>query len=286
MFLIDLDIGAGDCRYCESILSKEEKSRMFYDLNSELGPYWSEMFHKGGAVPRKIVIQCETPLKGEYVGMEPIYRHPIDVSPPTHQYTQLVEDIRNRTEDLLGFERGYLNHVLIQLYSDGESHISDHSDKTLDIMRGTPVINVSIGAVRKMKIKNKVKSPDGTRHSERIELHNGSVFVMSWETNRKFYHGINQDKRMESLKTDAELDFDGSRISLTFRNIATFVDSDGILHGQGAVKNGTEHLGETDEDEELRMLKAFSAENRETDFDWDAYYGSGFRCINFETLNE
>jgi alkylated DNA repair dioxygenase AlkB len=286
MSLVELVIGAGDCRYCESILTDAERPRMFFDLNSELDSLWSQMLHKGGPVPRKIVIQCEAPKDGENAGLEPIYRHPVDVSPPVHRYTPLVEEIRDRVEDLLGFKRGSLNHVLIQLYPDGESHISDHSDKTLDIERGTPVINVSIGAVRKMKIKNKIKGDDGTRHSDRIELQNGSVFVMGWETNRKFYHGINQDKRMESLKSEAELDFGGARISLTFRNIATFIDSAGALHGQGAVRESNVESDETDEEEQLRMLKAFSAENREIDFDWDAHYGAGFRCINFEVLND
>lgn len=189
---------------------------------------------------------------------------------------------------MLGMVRGELNHVLIQLYTDGESHISDHSDKTLDIRRGTPIINVSIGAVRKMKIKNKIKEEDGTRKSERINLANGSVFVMGWDTNKKFYHGINQDKRMSNLKTDEELDFGGARISLTFRSIATFIDENGGLRGQGAAKTGNaaESAIESAEDEELRMLKAFSAENREVDFDWDEHYGAGFNCINFKTLNQ
>lgn len=282
--LIGLEMGAGDCKYCQSILTESERDTMFYDLNSELQTYWGEMFHKGGAVPRKIVIQCEKPSEGEFSGMEPIYRHPVDQAPPTYLYTPLVKDIRDRVEDLLGFSRGTLNHTLIQLYPDGESHISDHSDKTLDIQRGTPVINVSIGAARKMKIRNKVKGEDGARHADRIALENGSVFVMGWETNRKFHHGINQDKRIDSIKNESELAFDGARISLTFRNVATFVDLDNVLHGQGAVNDPNDST-ETAEEEQLRMLKAFSAENRETDFDWDLHYGEGFRCINFERLN-
>jgi alkylated DNA repair dioxygenase AlkB len=286
--LTNLDIGAGDCQYCKSILTEEERPHMFHHVNAELNDLWGQMFHKGGAVPRKIVIQYEKQGSGtfeKFEGMQPIYRHPVDVSPPVHEYTPLVEKIRNRVEDALEFDRGSLNHVLIQLYPDGESHISDHSDKTLDIMKGTPVINVSIGATRKMKIKDKVKGEDGTRKSKRLELNNGSIFVMGWETNRKFYHGINQDKRDDKFKTESELDFDGARISLTFRNIATFVDSEGKLHGQGAVKDSSAHSDETNEEEQLRMLKAFSAENRELDFDWDLHYGGGFNCINFETLN-
>lgn len=310
MELVDLGIGAGDCKYCSSILEDDEKSRTFHNLMEELADLWNDMFHRGGPVPRKIIIQTERPKEGEFADMEPIYRHPVDISPPSYSYTPLVKSIRDRVENLLKLTRGSLNHVLIQLYSDGESHISDHSDKTLDILKNTPIINVSIGAVRKIKIKNKIKTIDSknvnkifnnkiiddkmiihNRKSEFIELENGSAFVMGWDTNRKFYHGINQDKRMDSLKTEGELAFGKTRISLTFRNIATFIDSNGMLHGQGAPKNDNQNTNNNNilnslEDEEIQMLKAFSAENRETCFDWDLHYGRGFRCINFKTLAE
>jgi alkylated DNA repair dioxygenase AlkB len=289
--LSTLDVGAGDCLYIESILSLAEKLLMFYDLSSELNEYWGDMFHKGNVVPRKIVIQYEKVLTGEYLNYIPIYRHPVDTCPPTHEFTPLVKKIRDRVEKLLGHKQGYFNHALIQLYPDSESHISDHSDKTLDIMRGTQIVNVSIGAVRKMKIKNKIKGIDGVRESVRISLANGSVFVMGWQTNRRFYHGINQDKRVSALKDDSELDFGEARISITFRNIATFSDGK-KLYGQGAKNDhaifcaGKENKEESQKDEELRMLKAFSAENKNSDFDWDEHYGYGFNCINFEKLNE
>ena len=38
------------------------------------------------------------------------------------------------------------NHALIQWYRSGLDHISEHSDKTLDIEHGTPVVSVSLGA--------------------------------------------------------------------------------------------------------------------------------------------
>lgn len=33
-----------------------------------------------------------------------------------------------------------LNHVLIQKYRNGEDYISEHSDKTVDIVRGTSIV--------------------------------------------------------------------------------------------------------------------------------------------------
>lgn len=276
-----LDIGAGDCKYIESILDDAEEQKMFYDLKDELHDYWGYMHHKGGPVPRKIVIQHEKAKAGPYKDLEPIYRHPIDKCPPTYEFTPLVEDLRDRVEKALGYAPGTLNHGLIQMYESGQHHITDHTDKTLDILKNTDIINVSLGAMRKMKIKDKIKK-DGVHESERIALGNGSVFVMGWQTNRLFCHGINQDNRDDKLKDEAELAFDECRISLTFRSVATYVDDAGKLHGQGASQIESDA---SLENQQITMLKAFSAENRNRDFDWDAQYGSGFSCINFSTLN-
>ena len=106
---------------------------------------------------------------------------------------------------------------------------------------------------------------------------------MGWETNKKFYHGINPDKREDKFKTQSELAFDGQRISLTFRNIVTFIDENGQLSGQGARKKEEKVLPK---DDALNMLKAFSQENRDPNFDWDEYYGNSFDAINFDILDD
>lgn len=207
----------------------------------------------------------------------------MDQHPKQEKFTEWVRFLKDRVEDALKVERNFFNHCLVQLYSNGESYISDHSDKTLDIKWNTAIVNVSLGAARKMKIKNKIKGSDGSRVSERLKMENGSLFVLGWKTNRLFYHGISQDKRLDYLKDEDELAFDNQRISLTFRNIATFMDSGMKITGQGARKS-KEPIDE--KDEALKMLKAFSSENRETDFDWDTYYGEGFDSIGFDVIRD
>jgi hypothetical protein len=101
--------------------------------------------------------------------------------------------------------------------------------------------------------------------------------VLGWNTNQKWLHSINQDKREDFLKSEDELVNNGERISFTFRTIATFIDKNDNIIGQGAPK------GEK-RDDELDMLKAFSKENHELDFDWQKYYGNGFNAINFKLL--
>lgn len=95
-------------------------------------------------------------LKGRLTEREslsfPIYRHPADNSPPLRSWTPAVAVIREHVERVLGHP---VNHVLIQCYRTGSDYISEHSDKTLDIVRGTSIVNVSVGAQRQMILRRK-----------------------------------------------------------------------------------------------------------------------------------
>ena len=53
--------------------------------------------------------------------------------------------IRERVEKILQHP---VNHVLIQYYRTGNDYISEHSDKTIDVIRGSKIVNVSLGAER------------------------------------------------------------------------------------------------------------------------------------------
>ena len=108
------------------------------------------------------------------------------------------------------------------------------------------------------------------------------MFVLGLETNKEWKHEIKIDKRDDQFKRADELRDEGHRISLTFRHIATYRRrSDGRLFGQGARYDSEEALNAAVEngvecvDDAEAMLKAFSAENREEDFDWEKHYGQG-----------
>jgi len=122
---------------------------------------------KGGAVPRLVAVQGEVAsdgrcdrtdviLKGWLTEREsfsfPIYRHPADNSPPLRSWTPTIAIIRQHVERVLGHP---VNHVLVQCYRTGSDYISEHSDKTLDIVRGTNIVNVSVGAQRQMVLRRK-----------------------------------------------------------------------------------------------------------------------------------
>ena len=48
-----------------------------------------------------------------------------------------------------------INHALIQLYREGNDFISEHADKTLDVVAGSSIVNFSLGASRTMVLAQK-----------------------------------------------------------------------------------------------------------------------------------
>ena len=137
-----------------------------------------------------------------------------------------------------------VNHVLIQHYRSGADYISDHSDKTIDVIRNSSIANVSLGAQRimtlRLKRNKRQQQQEGERQAttntitaldknptthihqpprltQRIPLPNNSLFIMGLETNKKWLHGISPDKRPLSTLSPLEQIHQGSRISLTFK---------------------------------------------------------------------
>jgi len=202
-----------------------------------------------------------------------------------------------------------VNHVLIQHYRNGNDYISEHSDKTLDIAKGSKIVNVSLGGQRTMilrtkkdqgkpdeppgaetgpeKCKTKESVPQSSQRSaQRIPLPHNSMFVLGLESNKKWLHGIKQDKRAEFLKSPEELSHNGERISLTFRQIATFLSADEkTIYGQGATSKSEHEPREVingEGPEAQKLLEAFGSENHQSDFDWDAYYGAGSDVLHLK----
>lgn len=266
---------------------------------------WQEMYHRSGKVPRLVAVQGGSRQDG-YI---PIYRHPADESPALLPFSSTIQSIREEVEKTVGHP---VNHVLIQLYRGGEDNISEHSDKTLDIVQGSFIVNVSLGAMRTMTLRMKKSasstqrldqprrasapasiSPidvDVTRTTQRIPLPHNSLFVLGQATNQIWLHAIRADKRPKSKKTAEELAFDEDRISLTFRQIGTFINpKDGTIWGQGATSKSVEDArviieGPEAEKEGERLIRAFGKENHQShDFDWQGQYGAGFDVVNFAT---
>ena len=147
---------------------------------------------------------------------------------------------------------------------------------------------MSIGAQRVMTLRTK-KSRHGTesssmRQTQRIPMPHNSVFVLGPQTNKEWLHGVRADKRPLVAKIDDEIAFGGERISITFRQIGTFMNKkEKIIWGSGAKSKSRQKASKIptkDNDQMEAMIIAFGKENHNADFDWDAEYGSGFDVIN------
>ncbi|KAJ3154563.1 hypothetical protein HK101_001605 [Irineochytrium annulatum] len=281
-----------DSRLITDLLPASIAATAMSDLISQV--QWQEMLHRGGPVPRRIAVEGDLSD-----GLIPIYRHPADTLPEVRTWSPIVDVIRQEVERALGGKQR-MNHVLIQHYRNGEDYISEHSDKTLDVAQGTDIVNVSIGAMRVMTLREKRGFTKGsettadaklepsldslapTRATTSIPLPHNSLFVLGPNSNRRYLHSIRQDKRALTQKLPAEMDFAGERVSLTFRTIATFLTDDGRIFGQGATAKEREGARGVAKDEKgvEEMIRAFGRENQDKEFVWEEWYGKGFDVIN------
>ena len=256
-------IGSGDSRIFHNFIKPDiaDADDLFTQLKDEVK--WQKMYHRTGEVPRLVAVQGTINDDGSI----PIYRHPADESPPLLPFSPAVELIKLETERALQHP---LNHVLIQLYRTGEDNISEHSDKTLDIVAGSYIVNYSAGSQRIMTLRTKkapkskpylaiekslpaqldtvkldvphtvpiqpvTQAAEEARITQKIPLPHNSLFLLGLATNQHWLHSIRADKRPLFQKTKEELAFGGERISLTFRYIGTYIDPvENRIWGQGA----------------------------------------------------
>lgn len=273
--------GSNDTFLLLDVFPKDVADGFFYALQNEVK--WNSMRQKGKRVPRDVAIQGTITVE-EDEEYEPLYRHPADEQPELVSWTPTAWKIKERVEELLSQK---INHALIQYYRTPMDNIGEHSDKTLDILLKSNIVNYSLGAARTMTLIHK-REP-GRR--QEVKLPHNSLFVLGWQTNREWFHAIRPDKRLVTAKEPDESAFYSERISLTLRTVATFLNREtGQMFGQGArcktlrqMKEAPDELRENDEKE---LVFAFSHENNQSaEFDWQAEYGRGFDALNFKVLN-
>ncbi|KAK5164933.1 uncharacterized protein LTR77_009598 [Saxophila tyrrhenica] len=272
-------------RILYDLLPPELAETIFDALNNEIT--WQKMHHQTGEVPR--LVCCQGSIGED--GSMPVYRHPSDQTLPTERWTLAVDQVRRAAEQVVGHA---LNHALIQLYRGGTDYISEHSDKTLDIAKGSSIVNISFGALRKMRLRTKrsagrssqTSSPPPVRTTYRIPMPHNSMITMSLPTNAEYLHGITADKRPDCELAPAETAFGGQRISLTFRNIATFLNADSSrIWGQGATakdKESAKVVVNGDAEQSERLVKAFGKENAATSIAWESIYREGFDVLHLK----
>jgi alkylated DNA repair dioxygenase AlkB len=94
------------------------------------------------------------------------------------------------------------NRVGLNLYREGRDSVAPHNDHLYEIVAGYPIALISLGATRLMTIRSKSKP----RRIFDLDLEEGSLLLMSYETQLHYDHGI--------PKTRAAV---GPRISIALR---------------------------------------------------------------------
>jgi alkylated DNA repair dioxygenase AlkB len=121
------------------------------------------------------------------------------LDPPPRSVPQAILDARTRVTERLGVP---FNSVGLNLYRDGRDSVAPHNDHLDEIREGFPIALVSLGATRRLTVRQKAP-PRRTTH---VDLEPGSLFVMDYATQLHYTHGV--------PKTSATV---GERISLAFR---------------------------------------------------------------------
>ncbi|EME83336.1 uncharacterized protein MYCFIDRAFT_182782 [Pseudocercospora fijiensis CIRAD86] len=281
LFGRDKETESQGSRMLHHLLPQDQAESIFDELKSEIN--WQTMHHQMGAVPRLVCCQAAVDEDGSM----PVYRHPSDQTLPTTPWSAAVDRVRRAAELVVGHP---LNHALIQLYRSGNDYISEHSDKTLDITPESNIVNVSFGAQRIMRIRTKrgatntEESPARTTY--RIPMPHNSMLTMSLKTNAQYLHGINWDRRPGVEWSEAEKAYGSQRISLTFRNIGTYLNKTSeIIWGQGATgKTRAEARTVINGDAiaSQKLIDAFGKENAASTIEYDEIYGKGFDVLHLK----
>jgi alkylated DNA repair dioxygenase AlkB len=85
------------------------------------------------------------------------------------------------------------NSAGLNFYRDGRDSVAPHNDHLYEIVPCHPIALISLGATRLMTIRSK-KAVAGPRRIFDLDLENGSLLLMSYETQMHYDHGVPKTK--------------------------------------------------------------------------------------------
>jgi alkylated DNA repair dioxygenase AlkB len=137
-----------------------------------------------------------------------MYAREVDVPRLTARYRldspeePLPPSLRLAAQRVAGVLKVPFTSVGLNLYRSGRDSVAPHNDHLHELAPGRPIALLSLGATRRMTVRAK----EPPRRAFHADLERGSLFVMSYETQIHYEHGI--------PKSEAPV---GERISLAFR---------------------------------------------------------------------
>lgn len=123
------------------------------------------------------------------------------------------------------------NHCVITRYNRAYDGISQHTDKTKDLVRGSSIFVFTFGATKTFKVSHYRYNIPSTTVLE-FNPASGSLIHMPWDMNQVFEHGVKFDRTKDSIRKK-NADFDKTRecrtdlhteprYSITFRSKCTW----------------------------------------------------------------
>lgn len=209
-------LAAGDCELITNVVSDPD-NKLLVEVQKELN-FDGFRGAAGEILPRLQNLQADLTEN-----LVPVYRYPGNYNGQewdTFQWGPVSFQIKQSVEQALQpLVNQTMNHCVANLYRDGTDFIEHHSDKDLDLNRKGVIVSVSLGDERILELRRRTEPKDTIR----VPLPHGSMLVLGPITNKQFSHSI---LRKEGSTT--------SRISLTMRDVATFLDlNTGRLFGEG-----------------------------------------------------
>jgi alkylated DNA repair dioxygenase AlkB len=110
----------------------------------------------------------------------------------------VLRDAAERARNLTGAP---FNSAGLNLYRDGRDSVAPHNDHLYEIAAGYPIALISLGATRLMTIRSKTKP----RRIFDLDLEEGSLLLMSYETQRHYDHGIPKSRRAVGTRISVAL---------------------------------------------------------------------------------
>lgn len=161
---------------------------------------FDEVWHLHPADKHKIMIHghlVETPRWQQAYGANYPYTGRVNFALPVPDVLQPLLDWGQATI----FSK--LNGLLLNWYEGSDHYIGEHHDSVKNMIRGAPIVTVSFGETRIFRL---TKGKKDEKQTKDFPAPHGTVFVMPYETNRIWKHGVPKSTK-----------YIGRRISVTFR---------------------------------------------------------------------
>jgi alkylated DNA repair dioxygenase AlkB len=173
-------------------------------LNKESIDLYNKMLHNIDWVQHPIRMFGKTYLQPRLIAFQGdkkiTYRYS-NTSLEAEEWSAEIRFIKIKLQKIFGLN---FNCVLINQYRDGQDSMGWHSDNEKELGSSPLIASVSLGAERKIQFRNI------NDHSQKntVMLNNGSLLIMSGETQNHWQHQISKSKKIKT-----------PRINLTFRTI-------------------------------------------------------------------